>query len=133
MCSMKSPELLGSDGLDAMVNAVAAVSERSFFAVVEPCDEARFAGLPRPDTRWMAATVRFREPDCRGRVSCTLSEELAHALFNAFTGRDPLDPAAEPHPALLADLIGEFANMICGTWLSKQASRQLFTLSRPEV
>jgi hypothetical protein len=56
---------------------------------------------------------------------------LAERLFDAFSGRDPEDPAAplgEIH-----DLVGEFANMIGGSWLTRTANDRTFALSRPLV
>ena len=131
MCSLKWPELLGSDAVDVMLEVVTVVAERSFFAVAEPCDDHRFANLSANTARWMVAAVRFAEPDFNGVVSCTLSEDLAHSLFDAFTGRDPADPAPEPEQVF--DLVGEFSNMICGLWLTRLASQQTFSLSRPTV
>ena len=131
MCSLKWPELLGSDSVDVMLDVVTVVAERSFFSVAEPCDDHRFATLSGNTTRWIVAAVRFAEADCTGVVSCTLAEDLAHMLFDAFTGRDPVEP--EPEPEHLYDLVGEFTNMICGLWLTRLASQQTFSLSRPTV
>ncbi len=130
MSSTKWPEPLGPDAEYVMVEAVAAVAERSFFALVERCDDQRFAKLERDVPRWMVAAIEFAEPECTGVVSCTLSEELALALFDAFTGREPLGP---PPAEELLDLIGEFANMVCGAWLTRRADTSGFTLSPPTV
>lgn len=125
----KWPELLGPDAVDTMVDAVTAVAERSFFAAVERCDDHRFEALSNDARAWWAAAVRFTEGDDAGIVSCTLSDDLARGLFDAFNARDPLD--APPDAEALVDLIGEFCNMVCGTWLTRLASHQTFSLSRP--
>jgi hypothetical protein len=56
---------------------------------------------------------------------------LAERLFDAFSGRDPDDPAAPLSD--VHDLVGEFANMICGSWLTRTANERTFALSRPTV
>ncbi len=131
MCSTKWPARLGRDAVDLMLAAVTAVAERSFFAVAERCDETQFAKLAEGEPRWIVATVRFTEGDCPGILTCILSEELAHSLFHAFAGEDPLDPP--PAQEQLFDLIGECANMICGTWLTRLEDRQTFNLFKPVV
>ncbi len=131
MCSEKWPDLLGRDASALMVEAVTAVAERSFFAVAEPCDAERFAAIASGVPRWMVAAVKFTEADCAGSVACTLSEDLAQALFDAFTGREPLAPAPPADEVL--DLVGEFSNMVCGTWLTRLAKKQTFTLHKPSV
>jgi hypothetical protein len=66
-----------------------------------------------------------------GSISCTLSDELARALFDAFAGRDPADPP--PATDQIHDLVGEFANMVCGAWLSRVAGGEISALSHPVV
>ena len=131
MCSAKWTAPLGPDAADAMFNAVSLVAERSFDAVAEKCDPGRFAELSAGTSRWLVATINFSEDQCAGAVSCGLSEELARTLFDSFSGRDAAGPA--PDPAWLADLAGEFTNMICGSWLTRLASHQTFKLSPPAV
>ncbi len=131
MSSLKWPARIGPDA-DAMFEAVSLVAERNFFAVAEPCDADRFAALSA-DTGgpWLVATVDFTEADCAGEVFCTMPQALAHALFDAFSGRDPSD--VPPEPDRLVDLVGEFTNMICGSWLTRLANHQTFALGRPAV
>ena len=118
-------------GADAVLSAVTDVAERSFYAMAEACDGERFAELAAANRQWLTAQVRFVEHDCAGAVTCRLPMALAERLFDAFSGRDPEDPAAplsEVH-----DLVGEFANMICGSWLTRTANERTFALSRPMV
>jgi hypothetical protein len=118
-------------GVDAVLSAVTDVAERSFYAMAEHCDEDRFAELAAAHRQWLSAQVRFVEHDCAGVVTCRLPVALAERLFDAFCGRDPDDPAAPLSDVY--DLVGEFANMIGGSWLTRTANERTFALSRPTV
>src|SRR5262245_51891575 len=131
MSSLTLPDLIGPETTDAILTALRTVAERSFFADVEPCDDRTFGRLTSGTSAWLVATVRFQEGTAVGAMSCTLSETLATALFDAFTGRDPSAPA--PARSDVHDLIGEFANMVCGAWLSRSAGAWTFRLSPPTV
>ncbi len=132
MCSMKWHERAPmSGGPDVVLSALTDVAETSFFAIVDPCDAARFRDLSVAYRQWMTATVRFNEPGCAGEVRCHLPSALALRLFDAFSGRDPGEPP--PQDDEMHDLVGEFANMICGSWLTRAASDRTFSLSRPVV
>jgi hypothetical protein len=126
-----SPKLTDPDAATAMFEAVRSVAEQSFFAVAEPGDDRSFDALAKQVPRWLVATVRFEQGPLAGSVSCTLPENLAHGLFDAFTGRDPADPA--PTDTLVHDLVGEFSNMVCGAWLTRVEGSRTFTLSHPSV
>ncbi|HYM25579.1 MAG TPA: chemotaxis protein CheX, partial [Vicinamibacterales bacterium] len=80
---------------------------------------------------WLTATVRFDEPGCAGALVCALPAGLARTLFDAFNGRDPIDP--EPPVEDVLDLVGELSNMICGAWLTRLVNHQSFLLRRPLV
>ncbi len=131
MCSAKLPDLFSPDAVTQVAGAVASVAELCFFADVQPCDDRRFEDLATAAESWLVATVQFREGDCAGVLSCSVPHDLARNLLDAFTGRDPLDP--DPDREALFDLVGELSNMICGTWLTRMATAQTFTLSRPVV
>ena len=131
MYSLTLPDLIGQGTPNAILRAVQTVAERSFFAVVDPCDDRSFNELAGNVSHWLAASVRFEEGPVVGSMTCTLPEELACILFDAFCGRDPADP--QPTRAQVLDLVGEFANMTCGSWLSRCASDYMFTLSAPVV
>jgi hypothetical protein len=130
MCSAKLPDLFSPDVTAQVAVAITSVAERSFFADVQPCDRARFEDLAAAGA-WLVARVDFREGACAGTLSCTVPNDLARTLLDAFTGRDPRDP--DPDREALFDLVGELSNMICGTWLTRMATAQAFTLSRPVV
>jgi hypothetical protein len=125
------PKLIDPESAAAVFVAVRRVAEQSFFAVAEPRDDHSFDALAEHVPRWLVATIRFEEGSLVGSMTCTLPETLAETLFDAFTGRDPEEPA----PAIdqIHDLAGEFSNMVCGAWLTHVASRQTFTLGHPAV
>jgi len=127
----KLPKLTDPEAASAMFEAVRAVAEQSFFAVAEPSDDRAFGVAAVQVPRWLVATVGFEQGPLAGSVSCTLPEGLANGLFDAFTGRDPGDPA--PAATLVLDLIGEFSNMVCGAWLTRVEGNLTFTLSHPSV
>lgn len=131
MSSLKLPETLPIPDREEIFSAVADVAERSFFAMVDPCDDDRFAELSEPHSEWLVATVRFEERTCAGAVSCRLPSLLADRLFDAFSGRDADEPP--PHPEEVRDLVGEFANMVCGAWLTRTANDRAFALGKPMV
>jgi len=123
--------VFGPGGEAAMRSAVDDVAERSFFVMADACDDARFDEMAASHANWLTAVVRFDEGSCVGEVSCTLPASLAASLFGAFSGRDPDDPA--PGADELVDLVGELANMVCGSWLTRAANHQTFTLCAPKV
>ncbi len=116
---------------EALREAVTAAVERSFFTVVEPCDERDLAQFIGDAPGWLVASVHFSEEDAAGSLFCTLRRSSAVELFNSFGGRDPNGPP--PSEEDLFDLMGELANMVCGSWLTRLANHQMFKLSRPVV
>lgn len=114
--------------IDPMLAAVAAVAEQSFFAYVEPFDGTNAESASRS---WLMAAVRFSDGEFTGSVACWLPSDLAQTLFDAFAGRDPAEPRA--HVAHIDDLIGEFANMVCGDWLTRCVGHRTLQLSPPLV
>jgi len=128
---MTLPKLIDRETEDAIFAAVQAVAERSFFAMTERTSERAFDAWPPAASEWLVGSVRFEDGSWIGTMSCTLPEDLASALFNGFTGRDPAAPT--PEPSLLYDLVGEFSNMVCGAWLSRWAGGWAFTLGSPIV
>jgi Chemotaxis phosphatase CheX len=131
MSSRTLPGPIGPETGDAIFAALRTVAERSFFASAERCDEASFEALAAGVPAWLVASVRFAEGESAGVMACSLPGALAERLFHAFTGRDP----SEPPPAWedVHDLVGEFANMVCGAWLSRSVSGRTFALGQPGV
>jgi hypothetical protein len=109
-----------------MLAAVGAVAEQSFYALVEPRAEADLSARS-----WLMAAVRFGDGRLFGSVVCWLPADLSQILFDAFTGREPGDPRAPADQ--IDDLVGEFANMVCGDWLTRCLGHRVFQLSPPLV
>ena len=127
MSSLPLPtSIFAPDSEAALVAAVCHVADRSFFAYAEPCDAGRFAELVEGTDRWYSAAIAFQEGGFDGSVRCLVPEDAAAAMFDSFAGRNFDDPA--PSPADVSDLMGELANMVCGAWLTRAASRQTFSL-----
>jgi hypothetical protein len=109
--------------------AVAAVAEQSFFAAVDGCD-APDVNTSAP--AWLVAMIRFDDGHTSGSLACWVPPDLAQALFDSFSGRDPSEPLPPAHQ--IYDLVGEFSNMVCGDWLSRSiGERSSFELSQPIV
>jgi len=115
--------------LDSVREALVEVAENSFFAFVDPV-EAEVAGeLLAIAPGWIQATVVF-EGAFGGAMQIALAEPLAIELFASFLG---LEPGDVPDDARLFDLVGEFGNMVCGSWLTRSCQRRSFDLHHPEV
>jgi hypothetical protein len=124
---------------EALAAAVVEVGENSFFAFVTPADADLFAELARsPQSldaeageplRWINTDVTFTGA-FRGVLGVAMPERLARELLAAFVGLGPDDPI---EPEQLRDSTGEFANQVCGTWLTRACHRRRFDLSPPEV
>jgi CheY-specific phosphatase CheX len=107
----------------ALDRALAFVAEMSFFAMVDPVPD----DVPVVDGSIVSACVTF-EGSFSGSLTCRMPRALAHELTAAFTGEEvPSDGAA------VDDLAGEFANMVCGRWLTDVAPQSLFRLDHPVV
>lgn len=110
------------------------VAENSFFAFAVPSEPAVFADaaeLEGPeDGAWVEAAVSFHG-EARGTVTTLLPRRLAQMLLCGFMGLDPDDPQ---DPLAIADAAGEFANQVCGAWLTHSArSHWRFDLQPPVV
>jgi hypothetical protein len=110
----------------ALDRALAVVAEQSFFTLLDPVP----ADVTPPDGHLVKARVTFAG-GFAGVLSCTMPRALAHELTAAFSG-SPDDDIAVADPAV-DDLAGEFANMVCGRWLTDVAPTQLFSLTHPAV
>jgi hypothetical protein len=149
MSLSKSPAPPVDAGL-ALRDAFVDVCENSFFAYVEPCEVYRFAelaeqfsrsaravqdagtrtlGRTRLPSEWLKASVTFSGP-LAGAVEVILPEALARWLVASITGEPP-DVAMAEHEVF--DGLGEFANMICGAWLTNLFQRHTFDLRPPAV
>jgi len=123
------PKRPASNGTGAAIrDAVTAVAEQSFFALVEACDDP--VHEPRPPF-WLFSIVRFDNGETTGSLMCWLPPDLAHTLYDSFSGREPSEPAPASHQ--INDLMGEFSNMVCGDWLCRSSNHRAFQLSPPIV
>lgn len=117
----------------ALDRALTLVAEESFFAMVDPVpdDLTEVVGPALSDRPVLVrARVTF-DGGFAGALCCTMPRALAHELTVAFSGAAPEDIAvADP---AVDDLAGEFANMVCGRWLTDVAPQQLFSLAHPSV
>ena len=111
-----------TDG-DALGRALTTVAEESFFTMVDPAP----VEVPEINGPMLNACVTF-DGAFAGILNCRMPRRLAQELTAAFTGE------AIPADGLVVDdLAGEFANMVCGRWLTNVAPHSLFSLAHPVV
>jgi hypothetical protein len=127
--SPAGPEL--SKALEA---AVVEVGEQSFAAFTEVCAPPRFNELlmraMHTGADWMRATLAFSGP-FHGELTVDVPEPLALELLASCVGIDA-EPGGEALPSV-EDAIGELANMVCGTWLTRNYGKERFDLRPPRV
>jgi Chemotaxis phosphatase CheX len=125
-CPSSTPTLQPAHDPAALADALINVAERSFFAYAElaPADWPIVAS-----GGWYQASVSFRGR-FSGSMSLTLPVDLARDLWAAFLGLES-DLAAD-HVAI-RDLVGEIANMTCGSWLTGRRETSCFDLAQPDV
>lgn len=110
---------------DRIVEAVVRVAERSLYAFAEPVSPAI---MPLTvDGGWYDASVSFAGP-FSGTMSMAVPVVLARQICAAFLGDSDVDDETA-----IRDLVGEFANMTCGTWLTAVNEAGCFDLTHPEV
>jgi CheY-specific phosphatase CheX len=130
MSSVKSPALKPSDLHDALQQALIEVSENAYFVFVEPSDARQFAaGVEQVNAAWLKVSVTFAGAFA-GSVEIALPEPLGNWLVTSLLGMDTDQALPETQ---MFDGVGEFANMVCGAWLSKLSDRALFELRVPAV
>lgn len=131
MSSLISAPRLDADMMAALGAAAVNVAEDSLFACAEACSaDALAVSLDaRPDGEtWLRAAVRFRGP-FQGVAEVSLPRDLALELCAAFGGESPEHMA----PQDVRDLVGEFANVMCGLWLTRAHSHARFDLDAPRI
>lgn len=118
-----------------IVDACARVAETSFYALAEACDATRLAELDATlreqaggEADWLRVSVQFMG-DCHGHLAMHVPALVASELVGSFVGQ----LADEMTEAQIADGLGEFANMVCGAFLTDAGGRLDFALTRPEV
>lgn len=122
----------------ALRHALGEVAEQSFFAFVSGLDRAGFVELVSEwsdraagagDPGWLIAAVPFRG-GFAGALEVAMPAALARTLLASFLGLPPDEAAPE---GLLHDSTGEFANQVCGTWLTRACGARRFDLAPPRV
>jgi hypothetical protein len=133
MSSAKSQLLTPTDLHDTLQAALIEVGENAYFVFVEPCDAGAFATLAEQEREkapgWLMASVRFTGA-FSGSVEIVLTERLGHWLVTSLLGMPPEEDLPETQ---MFDGVGEFANMVCGAWLSRVGDQALFELKVPAV
>jgi chemotaxis phosphatase CheX-like protein len=137
MSSAKSPLLTPTDLHDTLQAALIEVGENAYFVFVEACDAAMFGALAEQErdrsngqpVSWLMASVRFTGA-FSGSVEIVLPERLGQWLVSSLLGMTPDETLPEPQ---MFDGVGEFANMVCGAWLSRVGDQALFELKVPAV
>ena len=150
MSLSKSPAQSAEAGL-ALRDAFVDVCENSFFAYVEVCDARKFAILAEESSRtarsvqeaggqlpsrarqrpseWLKGSVGF-SGSFGGAIEIIMPEKLARSLVASLLGESPETEFAEHQ---VFDGLGEFANMVCGAWLTAMSQRSSFNLRAPAV
>lgn len=149
MSYYKSPVPTSAEAANALRDALVQVCEQSFFAYVEPCEPERFAALveqlnasaPARSAEWLKASVTFYG-GFSGAIEIVLPEPLARWLVASIIGTSQDAKLPQLEIALqqmmfsehqIFDGIGEFANMICGAWLTDLSGCPAFDLQPPAV
>jgi CheY-specific phosphatase CheX len=130
MSFAKSPALNPADLHDALQQSLIEVSENAYFVFVEPVDRAQFAdavGLVKD--AWLKVSVAF-EGSFAGSVEIAMPEPLGMWLVTSLLGMQGHETLEEVQQF---DGVGEFANMVCGAWLSRLSDDCLFELRVPAV
>ena len=129
MSSAKSARTrLSADMREQLIEAASLVCETSFFAFTELAEPDMVMAVAG-EASWYHSEVTFDGPS-KGRVQLSLPEGLARDLFAAFLG---FADASAANDAETEDVIGEFTNMVCGTWLTMRGCETCFTLAHPTV
>ena len=137
MSFAKSPALTPTDLHDTLQAALIEVGENAYFVFVEACDAGAFATLAEQErdkgngdaVTWLMASVRFTGA-FSGSVEIVLPERLGRWLVSSLLGMAPEEDLPETQ---VFDGVGEFANMVCGAWLSRVGDQALFELKVPAV
>lgn len=140
-----------ADAHAALLATVANICERSFFTVVESCDAVRFAALSdrvastgavadghaeEPTARtWLKASIAFEATLFSGAIEVHAPEPLARWLMASLLGMSQRVDfrQVQVQDDLVFDSLGEFANMLCGAWLTELTGNLAFDLGSPAV
>lgn len=126
--SASQPQPPDADGL---ATALALVAENSFFACALPIGQPAFEAwcADAGAVPWVRIGVSFAGT-FDGGIDIDLPESLGSRLLSAFAGLG--DEEGTPD-AEVRDMMGEFANMVCGSWLTQSRRGDRFDLTPPSV
>jgi CheY-specific phosphatase CheX len=125
-CPSSAPPLPHGYDPGGIADALITVAERSFFAYAEAVGPESVAAVAG---KWYQGSVMFLGA-FSGRLTLTLPAALARDLSTAFLG---LESDAVVEDSQVCDLVGEFSNMVCGSWLTGLPEQSCFELTHPEV
>jgi hypothetical protein len=114
---------------EAFAQALITTGEQSFFAYVSVCADDEAAAAIAPVDAWFRASVTY-DAAVAGCVTVLLPEALARELQAAFLGEGPDIDVPESD---LRDLAGEFANVLCGSYLTSHCPDTAVPLDPPAV
>jgi hypothetical protein len=109
--------------------AVVEVAENSLFAFADQSDQATFDAAAGATGDWICTHIRFTGSTC-GTLEVNTPAALVRRLCASFAGASPDDAISESD---VVDFAGEFANMVCGTWLTRTCRHESFSLTPPRV
>ena len=105
------------------------VLETMFFASVFGPADPLYA--PNSDVSEQVVTAELRfSGNPSGRLQVSVTEGAARSIAGNFLGEDSLERISRND---VEQVIGELANMVCGSVLSRMDSQAVFSLSHPEV
>lgn len=105
------------------------VLETMFFSSVFGPADPLFSNTSDNREQIITAELRFSGHPS-GRVQVTLTEAAARSIAGNFLGEDFPERISRND---VEQVVGELANMVCGTVLSKMDAQAVFSLSHPEV
>ncbi len=148
----ESPMPTPAEADDALYVALLQVCDRTFFTLVESCEPSRFAALVKSASSdaaledaadegaephqldWLTASVTFEGTFSSGGLEIFLPARLARWLVASMLGVAlQLDDGDLIDQQQTFDGIGEFANIVCGSWLTELGRNQAFNLGTPAV
>lgn len=125
-----------AEHLETLTQVLIDVAQESFFSYAVVCPPDAFdqalavtEAQPGGSGGWVSARVRFAGAFA-GAVAIALPWRLATDLACGIAGLMPGDELAD---SLVVDACGEFANMVCGAWLTRACVHRRFDLQPPQV
>ena len=132
MSSLKLPETLPTP--DARGSVLGGGRRRRAQFLRHGRSVRRRSGSPSSPSRttdWLVADRALRRADLRRHGQLPAAERRwPIGCSTPSPGATPEEPP--PHPEEVRDLVGEFANMVCGAWLTRAANDRTFALEQAD-